>query len=80
MNNLSGLTAVGDSISLTGYLVCSFPLCSNTGAEVESEPTDTHLLAQCLHAGGLPERDRRAAHPQISTSYLHTDRRGTTFS
>lgn len=25
MNNLSGLTAVGDSISLTGYLVCSIP-------------------------------------------------------
>lgn len=57
-------------------VVCSFHLFSNTGAELESEPTDSHLLAQCLHAGGLPERDRRVAPPQIPSDYLHTDRRG----
>lgn len=56
-------------------LVCSF-FCLNTGAEMESQPTNSHLLAQCLHAGGLPERDGRAAHPQISPGYLHTDCRG----
>lgn len=43
---------------------------------MESQPTDPHLLAQRLHAGGLPERDRRAAPPQIPPGYLHTDRRG----
>lgn len=57
----------------------SFPLSPplfNTGAELVSKPTDSHLLAQCLHAGGLPERDGPAAHCQISPGYLHTDCRG----
>lgn len=53
-----------------------FPPLFNTGAELVSKPTDSHLLAQCLHAGGLPERDGPAAHRQISPGYLHTDCRG----
>lgn len=59
------------------YQLCFCAFCfANAGAEVESQPTDSHLLAQCLHAGGLPERHGRAAHPQIPTGYFHTDRRG----
>ena len=50
------------------------PLCS--GAELEPESTDAHLLAQRLHAGGLPEGHRGAAHPQIPPSHIHTDREG----
>ena len=50
------------------------PLCS--GAELEPESTDAHLLAQRVHAGGLPEGDRGAAHPQIPSGDIHTDRKG----
>lgn len=71
--------SVGEDFTSPTPTVCllSSFLFSNTGAELESQPTDSHILAQCLHAGGLPEGDRRAAHPQIPTGYLHTDRRGS---
>lgn len=48
----------------------------DTGAELESQSTDSHLLAECLHAGCLPERDGGPAHPQIPPDYLLTDSRG----
>lgn len=43
---------------------------------MESQPTDSYLVAQRLHAGGLPERHRRAAYSQIPPGDLHTDCRG----
>lgn len=43
---------------------------------MEPQPADSYFLAQCLHAGGLPERNGRAAPPQISPGYVYTDCRG----
>ena len=62
---------------LTRQVVLSF--CSPPGAELEPQPPDSHLLAQCVHAGGLPEGLRRAAHPQIPPENLHTNRTGMLF-
>lgn len=44
---------------------------------MEPEPTDSRVLAQCLHAGGLPEGLGRAPPPQIPAGHLHAHRRGT---
>lgn len=48
-----------------------------TEAGLVSDSADAHLLAQCLHAGGLPERDWPAAHPQVPPGHLHSDCWGT---
>lgn len=64
-------------LSVTTTLTANgrFPL-SAAGAEVELESSDSHLLAQCLHAGGLSEGDGGAASAQIPPGNLHTDCRG----
>lgn len=43
------------------------------GAEMEPESSDSRLLAQRLHAGGLSEGDGRAASAQIPPGHLHAD-------
>lgn len=48
----------------------------HSGAEMEPESTDFHRLAQCLHAGGLPEGHGRAAPAQIPPGDFHADRTG----
>lgn len=66
------LSRTASKLVLSFSSVCCFP--SNAGAEVEPQPADAHLLAQCLHAGGLPEGDGGAAHSQIPSGYLYADR------
>lgn len=43
---------------------------------MEPVSSDPRLLAQRLHAGGVPEGDGRAAAVQIPPGYLYADRTG----